>query len=210
MSKLFQYFILFTIIGVILSGCAAPVNQNQVTAQDQLPTDTPDNIKISQPNITTTPLPKRPQYSPGELVDYIAQTGDSLASIASHFNSSVQEILTANTFIPADASTMPPGMPMKIPIYYQPFWGTQYQILPDSLFINGPAQVGFDTTQFVEDHSGWLKSFSEYAFNDNRTGAEIINYVALNYSVSPRVLLEIMFYPILIPSILDPTDLLKM
>jgi LasA protease len=149
---------------------------------------------ISQPNITTTPLPKRPQYSPGELVDYIAQTGDSLASIASHFNSSVQEILAVNTFIPADASTMPPGMPMKIPIYYQPFWGTQYQILPDGLFINGPAQVGFDTTQFVEDHPGWLKSFSEYAFNDNHTGAEIIDYVALNYSVSPRVLLALLEY----------------
>ena len=55
---------------------------------------------------------------------------------------------------------MPPGMPMKIPIYYQPFWGSQYQIIPDSLFINGPAQVGFDTSAFVAAQPGWLKGIT--------------------------------------------------
>lgn len=32
---------------------------------------------------------------------------------------------------------MPPGMPMKIPIYYLPFWSSSYKVLPDSLFVNG-------------------------------------------------------------------------
>jgi hypothetical protein len=83
---------------------------------------------------------------------------------------------------------------MKIPIYYQPFWGSEYHILPDSLFINGPAQVGFDTSAFVSKYTGWLSGYTEPAFNGNRTGAEIIDYVALNFSISPRLLLTLLEY----------------
>ena len=98
-------------------------------------------------------FPSRPRYAPGELVDYIAQTGDTLPGLAVRFNTTVDEILAANSFIPQDATTMPPGMPMKIPIYYLPLWGSPYQILPDSLFVNGPAQVGFDIEKFVTEPS---------------------------------------------------------
>ncbi len=40
-----------------------------------------------------TPYPTRPSYGPGELVDYTAQTGDTLAALAVHFNTTVEEIL---------------------------------------------------------------------------------------------------------------------
>ena len=89
---------------------------------------------------------------------------------------------------------MPPGMPMKIPIYYQPLWGTSFQIIPDSLFINGPAQRDFDAVAFVDQQPGWLKSHVDYAGGDNRRGGEIINFVATNYSVSPRLLLALAEY----------------
>jgi LasA protease len=39
-----------------------------------------------------------------------------------------------------------------------------------------------------------LNRYSEYAFDDNRSGAQIIDYVALNYSVSPRLLLALLEY----------------
>jgi LasA protease len=139
-------------------------------------------------------FPSRPRYGPGELVDYTAQTGDTLPGLATRFNTSVKEILEANSFIPPDATTMPPGMPMKIPIYYLPLWGSPYQIIPDSLFINGPAQVGFDTEAFVEAHPGWLKNYSTYVADANRTGAGIVDYVAHYYSVSPRLLLALLEY----------------
>jgi hypothetical protein len=183
------------LISVILGACGVTYSQNQIPEISGSPTQTAtQNLVLSQVDITTTPLPTRPSYSPGELVDYIAQTGDTLPGIASHFNSTVEEILAANPFIPEAATTMPPGMPMKIPIYYQPFWGSHYQIIPDSLFINGPAQVGFDTQAFISEHPGWLNVYREYAFDDNRTGAEIIDYVALNFSISPRLLLALLEY----------------
>lgn len=144
--------------------------------------------------LAVTPYPTRPPYTPGELVDYVAQTGDTLPTLALRFNTTVEEILAANPFIPANASTMPPGMPMKIPIYYVPFWGSPYKILPDSLFINGPAQIDFDTAAFVAEHPGWLKDYRDYAYGDTRSAATIIDYVAVDHSVSPRLLLALLEY----------------
>jgi LasA protease len=195
MKIFYKSTILTVFFAVILSACSGMISREVVTPSLQALETTPtQNLVIGQPDVTTTPLPARPHYSPGELVDYTAQTGDTLPSLAKHFNTTVKEILAANTFIPDDATTMPPGMPMKIPIYYQPLWGSKYQIIPDCLFINGPAQVGFDTASFVDQHSGWLKEYSEYAFDGQRTGAEIIDYVSLNYSVSPRLLLALLEY----------------
>ena len=143
---------------------------------------------------TVTPFPTRPAYEPAELVDYVAQDGDTLPALAIRFNTTVDEILTANPFIPADATTMPPGMPMKIPIYYLTFWGSQYQILPDSLFINGPTQVDFDTRAFVNASPGWLKDTKTFANGKNIQGGEIIELVATNFSISPRLLLALLEY----------------
>ena len=143
---------------------------------------------------TSTPLPKRPEYNPGELVDYVAQTGDSLAALAAHFNTSIDEIRAANPQIPKDATSMPPGMPMKIPIYYLPFWGTPLQILPDSQYVNGPGTNGFNTQAFVSSHPGWLKDYRGYAEDANYTGAGMVDIVATNYSISPRVLLALLEY----------------
>lgn len=177
-QKLYLLVLLF-----FLAGCL-PQPDGASTPSPATPTPEP----------TSTALPDRPSYDPGTLVDYTAQSGDTLPALASHFNTSVEEIRLANPIIPADATTMPAGMPMKIPIYYLPFWGTIYQILPDSQFVNGPGAVGFDTQAFVDSHPGWLKDYRTYAAEANRSGAEVVDLVATNYSVSPRVLLAILEY----------------
>ena len=194
-NKLCRSARLVILWSILLSACGIAPSQNQILVNTEILTQTPtQNLVISQPNVTTTPLPTRPPNSPGKLVDFTAQTGDTLTALARRFNTNVDEILSANSFIPADATTMPPGMPMKIPIYYQPFWGSQYQIIPDSLFINGPAQVNFDTSAFVSTQPGWLKGYREYAFDGNRSGAEIVDFVAMNFSISPRLLLTLLEY----------------
>lgn len=141
-----------------------------------------------------TPLPTREPYPPGTLVDYVAQTGDTLPALAVRFNTTVDEILAANPIIPADATTMPPGMPMQIPIYYQPLWGSPYQIIPDSLFVNGPAQIGFDAAAFVNSQPGWLKTYKGFVGEQTRTGGELVQYIAELFSVSPQLLLAIIEY----------------
>jgi len=156
---------------------------------------------IATPTATPQPLfvqpyPTRPLYPPASPVDYVAQTGDTLPALAAHFNTTVEEIRAANENlgIPEDATTLPPGMPMKIPIYYLEGWGTPERILPDSAFVNGPAVIGFDTADFVARTDGWLKSYRTYAAGANRSGAEIVDYVAHYFSVSPRLLLALLEY----------------
>ena len=149
---------------------------------------------VPSPEATSTPYASRPIYKPGELVDYIAQTGDTIPGLAGRFNSSEEEIFTANPIIPADVSTLPPGLPMQIPIYYLPLWGSQFQIMPDSAFINGPAATEFDASGFVDAYPGWLNGYKAYAGGENRSGAEIVDYVAANFSVSPRLLLALLEY----------------
>jgi murein DD-endopeptidase MepM/ murein hydrolase activator NlpD len=146
------------------------------------------------PTSIPAPTSGRPEYSPGELVDYIAQNGDSLPALAARFNTTVSEIMEANPVIPQDATTMPPGFPMKIPIYYLPLWGTAYQSIPDHAFVNGPSQIGFSTSAYVASTSGWLKNYRAYAGGKMRSGSEIVDYVATNYSISPRLLLAFLEY----------------
>ena len=178
------------LLPLLLAACAPSAEGGLL-----LPTPAAATPSVAAPRPTgTAPYPPRPQYQPGELVDYTAQTGDTLPALAAHFNTTVGEILAANPFIPESATTMPPGMPMQIPIYYLPDWGSPYRILPDSLFVNGPAQSGFDTAAFVEQSGGWLKDYRTYAAGANRSGAEVVDYVAQNFSLSPRLLLALLEY----------------
>lgn len=177
--------------GLLLAGCVSapastPAASAQVTAAS---TET-----TPEPQFTSTPQPTSPLYDAGTLVDYTAQNGDNLIALAARFNTTIREIRAANPIIPDSATTLPAGFPMKIPIYYRAYWGSQYLILPDSLFINGPAQIDFDTQAFVDSQPGWLKNYREYAAGQRRTGAGLVDLVAQNFSVSPRLLLALLEY----------------
>ncbi len=177
-NKLFSYGFLAVFI---LSACSNPegpfsiaINQDQ---SEQLPTNVP---VIS---------PTRAPFEPGQLVDYIAQSGDTLPSLAAHFNSTIEEIRLANPIIPKDASTMPPGMPMKIPIYYLPLWGTSHQIIPDSQYVYGPTSTEFIIMEFVRSQPGWLKNYREPRPEGNLDIGGLITMVSQHFSVNPKVFL---------------------
>lgn len=138
--------------------------------------------------------PTRPVYSPAELVDYIAQPGDTLPALAAHFNTTETEIRDANSVLPDEVTTLPAGLPLEIPIYHQPLWGISYQILPDYLFANGPAQIDFDTIAYVDSQPGWLKDYQDFTGGEKARGGELVEYVANNFSISPRLLLAIIEY----------------
>jgi len=180
---------LWVLLVLLVGGCIA-----------ELPVDIPPTATPTpEPTPTLplpTPMPTRPSYLPGELVDYIAQTGDTLPALAARFNTSIPEIRAANPIIPDSATTMPAGMPMRIPIYYRPLWGSPYQIIPDSLFVNGPAQRDFDPVTFVDQQPGWLKDYVMYVGGENKRGGELIAHLAANYSISPRLLLALSEYQV--------------
>jgi hypothetical protein len=183
--------ILILLLIALASGCSAPPETESTRIEVTPPEPTATNLP---PGPTQTPLPERPTYMPGELVEYIAQSGDTLAALAARFNTTVEEILAANPIIPQNASTMPPGLPMQIPIYYRSFWGTPFKIIPDSQFINGPAAIEFNTYEFTSETNGWINNHREFALGKDRSGPQIIDLVAKNYSLSPRLLLAVSEY----------------
>lgn len=140
---------------------------------------------------SATPFNQRPVYAPGTLVDYVAQSGDSLELLAWRFGSSRREILFHNPDIPEDITTLPPGYPMQMPIYYKPFWGTSFQIIPDAVFINGPEAVGFDTKAFLSSTPGWFKQYRGPVEGIWMDAHEIINHYAITYSINPKLLLAL-------------------
>ena len=183
-----KIYTIFLIVTFVITSCTSPSNPDSISASSTA------QAGAVNPIIETTPLPTRPAFAPGELVEYIAQSGDTLPALALRFNTTVDEILSANTFIPRDATTMPPAMPMRIPIYYRALWGTSYQSIPDHAFVNSPSSSGFNTAAFVESQPGWLKNYYAYVAGEKRSGAELVDYVAINYSINPRLLLAILEY----------------
>jgi LasA protease len=186
--KQIRFLIPIIIILLSLPACSLFGSRDQIPADQTAPTS--DAGAIPSP----TPLPTRPLYNPGELVEYTAQTGDTLPALAAHFNTSVERILKENPIIPKDATTLPAGLPMQIPIYYRSFWGPPYQIIPDSQYVNGPAAIDFNTDVFIAQYTGWLNGYREYAGGKTRSAGGVIDYVAQNFSISPRLLLALIEY----------------
>ncbi|MBN2047965.1 MAG: LysM peptidoglycan-binding domain-containing M23 family metallopeptidase [Anaerolineaceae bacterium] len=137
---------------------------------------------------------ERPQYQPGQLVDYVVQTGDTLPALAAHFNTSEAEIRAANSILPKDLTTLPAGLPLQIPIYYHALWGSAFQILPDKSFVNGPDAVDLNAYRFVRSHNGWLRNETTFGGGNNLSGGQIVDYVATNYSINPKLLLALLEY----------------
>ena len=190
MKKIRTYSLIhFLLIVSMLSAC---VPQNQISRINLIETTEAEQTIQAEPELT--PVATRPVYEPGELVDYTVQTGDTVEALAAHFNTTVEEIRQENEVLPATTSTLPPGLPLKIPIYYQALWGSSYQIMPDCLYPNGPAQSDFDVIEYVNDRPGWFKYYTAYTGSKTRQGGELIDYIVTNFSVSPRILLAIIEY----------------
>lgn len=176
----------------LLSACELPASPESLLQSTE--TSTAPITPVALSSGTATPIPVRANYQPGQLVDYVAQSGDTLPALAAHFNTTVAEIMAANPIIPPGATTMPPGFPMKIPVYFRSLWGSAFKMMPDSQFVDGPPQIGFNTAAFVAAHPGWLRTYSTYAGGQDRSGAEVVDYVSTGWSISPRLLLAIMEY----------------
>jgi LysM repeat protein len=72
-------------------------------------------IFIPNPDLKLpTPTPIPPNLPKGSIVPYVVQSGDSLAGIASKFNSTLDDIVKLNNL--ADANSIQVGQQLKIPV----------------------------------------------------------------------------------------------
>ncbi len=69
-----------------------------------------------------------------------------------------------------------------------------FKLIPDSELVYGPTAHGFSVEGAIKYRQGFLKAYSEDVGGYVLSGVEIVEYVALSYSVNPRLLLALLEY----------------
>jgi murein DD-endopeptidase MepM/ murein hydrolase activator NlpD len=156
------------------------------------------------PAITGVAVPtpaKGPQAGPpppaptAALIDnvyvYPAQSGDTLESLAARF--SVETDLITSPLPLAAGVYLPPGQVLYIPNLLE---GTRVlpPVLPDSEAVYSPSSADFSIGEYVDEAGGYLRSYQEMVDGETLSGVQIVQKVALENSINPRLLLAFLEY----------------
>jgi LysM repeat protein len=166
--------------------------------REPTPTRAPANVPpffgtTSQIQTTPTPDPARVLPTPRQNVDeYVVQFGDTLGDIALRYGISVQALMQANNM--TDPNLLAVGQVLIIPAPNPIGLGSSLKLIPDSELVYGPATIYFDMNEFIQSQNGYLESYAEDVNGTILSGAQIVELVATNYSVNPRLLLAILEY----------------
>jgi murein DD-endopeptidase MepM/ murein hydrolase activator NlpD len=126
-----------------------------------------------------------PDITPAQF-EYVIQAGDTLPTLTRRFEVTPQEIisdvpLAAEAYLPAGQQVT---IPNRVGMVNYPS-----AVLPDSEVVNGPSAAGFSIRDYIQEADGFLSTYSETVNGANLTGADIVEKVALENSINPRVLL---------------------
>lgn len=178
---------------LLLAACAPPATQVPPTTQP--PTAAPVVVEAPTPDpLQPTALPTRERWPFGTLLPYVVQSGDTLAAVAAHFNTTADAIIAANPDVAFSASTLAPGLALTIPASFAALLGSPFQIIPDSELVYGPAQVGYDLQAAIDARGGWLAQYQETNDGALRPAWEILHRIGLQYSINPRLMAALLEY----------------
>ena len=190
-SQNFEPFIVSTNDGVV-----AIHTSTLQSSQSLQPTSTPyqaPRLTMTPAPLSATPTPVPPQMLPTLRVNtdsYIIQSGDSLAGIAQRNQVSVRQIIEANDI--EDPDLISPGQVISIPPASANEVATGFRIIPDSEIFYGPSLKDFDVESVIWQFNGKLNGYEEeLADGAILSGAEIVQRVANEQSVNPRLLLAL-------------------
>jgi LasA protease len=159
------------------------------------PTDTPPPM---QTEILSLPALSTPTATPEiYVVDtapilYYSQAADTLKVVGTRFGVGSEEISSPDP-IP-DASFINPGQLLIIPRRLTNTTSSQ-KLLPDSEVVYSPSAVNFDVEAFTQEAGGYLASYQEWHKSTGmKSGAQIVQRVATENSINPRLLLALLEY----------------
>jgi len=166
---------------------AAPVQSQAVLtpaeAEDPSPnaTEQPYSLPTSTiPAVTTAPIL------------YYSQAADTLPVVAVRFGVQPEEITSPDTI--HSTALLPPNQLLIIPRRLANTTSSQH-LLPDSELVYSPSAIGFDVRAYVDQAGGYLSKYKEWLQSTKTTtGAEIIQRVATENSINPRLLLALLEY----------------
>jgi murein DD-endopeptidase MepM/ murein hydrolase activator NlpD len=158
-----------------------------VLLPDPYESATPDMLLLPTP--TATPEIYVVNTAP---ILYYAQAADTLRVVAVRFGVKQEEI-TSTEPIP-EQGFINPGQLLIIPRRLANTTSSQH-LLPDSEVVFSPSAVNFDVQAFAGQSGGYLASFQEWhKSTGNQSGAQIVQRVAIENSINPRLLLALLEY----------------
>ena len=171
----------------------SPPPQPNVASAAELPPTPTHPPRPTQPAYVGTPTPDPPHTAVDTptTLPHIVAAGETLGLIAQRYNSSVDELVQANNL--ASADTLFVGQQLTIPTNTA-LVGPNFKLIPDSEVVYGPSARGFNVRQYVGMHNGHLLRMDELVEGRRLAGPEIVELVALRYSVHPRLLLAMLEY----------------
>ncbi len=163
-----------------------------------LPSQTTRNSAIEAPPLSsptpmlTTPIPTL--AGADTPIFYYTQPGDTLPAVAARFGVKPTEITSPSQDPLPTSGLIPPNQLLNIPRRLENT-SAATKILPDSEVIYSPSAVDFDTKSFVNQTSGYLKTYSEWLASTGMTsGAAVVERIATDYSINPRLLIALLEY----------------
>lgn len=125
----------------------------------------------------------------GGVARYIARSGDTLPALASRFGVDPASIHSEPP-IPS-SGLIPEGQELLIPYTLEDITPLP-ALLPDSEVIESPTSIDFNTEDFINQSGGYLSSYHEQFNGQTLSGAQIIQRVARESSINPRLLLALL------------------
>ena len=119
---------------------------------------------------------------------YLTQSGDTLEYIAERFELDPEDVNSVNP-VGADV-LLTPGETLYIPKRVGDTL-TGETLLPDSEVVYSPSVADFSVEEFVQSAGGYLSRYKEHVYSEWLSGAEIVERVAVESSVNPKVLLAV-------------------
>lgn len=183
------------LILLFVCACARQPNVVVITATfpplNASPLLPPTDVPLPQTLIHPTANPTRPPVVVTASLDYEVVAGDSLFAIAADHGTTIETLLSLNDIPNPDNLII--GQMLKLPAPPTEE-GSAFKIVPDSRLVRGPGSSGFDVAAFVSAQPGFLRSATDEIDFRTYSGAQVIQRVALEYSVDPRLLLALIEY----------------
>lgn len=192
------FFILLSILA-----CARPGEQEIIYVTATFPGgervlhESPTPTEPTTTPIKPTPNPTRSESASVTITgggSYTVQPGDTLAIIAASAGITLDALMNANGL--TDPNLLEVGQVLLLPdstgaIPQSP----SLKLAPDSEIIYSPTAAGFNVASYVKLKEGFLRAYSDtVGEEDYLSGVEMVDQVAKNYSINPRILLALLEY----------------
>jgi len=178
-----------------------PLEQNINTPNPTtLPSTSPRLTLIEPASPSVLPTPNASQPIDANPVEHTVQAGETLSLIAQRYNLTLESIMATNA-IP-NPNILSVGQVLTLPDASASL-SPSIKLISDNQLIRGPGSNQFDINGFISSMPGYIRLVTDQVETNDANGipqiatltsSQIIERVALEYSINPRIILAFLEY----------------